>query len=157
MHSKNHSSIHTNCTSVPIHNTLSLTPPHRSTMGAPQRRTIYIASLEAHIDRLHEHLDVSVPALSLLPSLTPNPASGSTPSHPKSSSIIEVSTQRRPRSALQPSPPHSTHLRSRASLLASNTMPPRQGSSCSSSNAPYVFFPLRLSFAPDLVFRTKVL
>lgn len=25
-------------------------------MGAPHRRTIYIASLEAHIDRLHNHL-----------------------------------------------------------------------------------------------------
>lgn len=28
----------------------------RSTMGAPHRRTIYMASLEAHIDRLHNHL-----------------------------------------------------------------------------------------------------
>lgn len=28
----------------------------RSTMGAPHRRTIYIASLEAHIDRLHNQL-----------------------------------------------------------------------------------------------------
>ena len=28
----------------------------RSTMGAPHRRTIYTASLEAHIDRLHNHL-----------------------------------------------------------------------------------------------------
>lgn len=28
----------------------------RSTMGAPQRRTIYTASLEAHVDRLHEQL-----------------------------------------------------------------------------------------------------
>ena len=25
-------------------------------MGAPHRRTIYLASLEAHIDRLHEQL-----------------------------------------------------------------------------------------------------
>ena len=33
----------------------SLTYP-RSTMGAPHRRTIYIASLEAHIDRLHAQL-----------------------------------------------------------------------------------------------------
>ncbi len=29
---------------------------HRSTMGAPHRRTIYTASLEAHIDRLHDQL-----------------------------------------------------------------------------------------------------
>lgn len=29
---------------------------HRATMGAPHRRTIYTASLEAHIDRLHEQL-----------------------------------------------------------------------------------------------------
>jgi len=28
----------------------------RSTMGAPHRRTIYIASLEAHVDRLHAQL-----------------------------------------------------------------------------------------------------
>jgi hypothetical protein len=28
----------------------------RSTMGAPHRRTIYISSLEAHIDRLHNQL-----------------------------------------------------------------------------------------------------
>ena len=26
-------------------------------MGAPQRRTIYTASLEAHIDRLHQQLE----------------------------------------------------------------------------------------------------
>ncbi|KAL4064895.1 hypothetical protein V8B97DRAFT_1183389 [Scleroderma yunnanense] len=32
------------------------TPQELSTMGAPHRRTIYIASLEAHIDRLHNHL-----------------------------------------------------------------------------------------------------
>lgn len=31
-------------------------PQELSTMGAPHRRTIYIASLEAHIDRLHNHL-----------------------------------------------------------------------------------------------------
>ena len=31
-------------------------PFFRSTMGAPHRRTIYIASLEAHIDRLHNQL-----------------------------------------------------------------------------------------------------
>lgn len=35
----------------------SLPPPTPSaTMGAPHRRTIYLASLEAHIDRLHEQL-----------------------------------------------------------------------------------------------------
>jgi len=28
-----------------------------STLGAPQRRTIYMASLEAHIDRLHAQLN----------------------------------------------------------------------------------------------------
>ena len=27
-----------------------------STMGAPHRRTIYTASLEAHVDRLHDQL-----------------------------------------------------------------------------------------------------
>ncbi|TFY58793.1 hypothetical protein EVJ58_g6197 [Rhodofomes roseus] len=32
------------------------TPQEISTMGAPQRRTIYTASLEAHIDRLHAQL-----------------------------------------------------------------------------------------------------
>lgn len=26
-------------------------------MGAPQRRTIYTASLEAHVDRLHKQLE----------------------------------------------------------------------------------------------------
>ncbi|KAG0708931.1 hypothetical protein DFH29DRAFT_870540 [Suillus ampliporus] len=31
-------------------------PQELSTMGAPHRRTIYIASLEAHIDRLHNQL-----------------------------------------------------------------------------------------------------
>ncbi|TFK41088.1 hypothetical protein BDQ12DRAFT_663963 [Crucibulum laeve] len=31
-------------------------PYELSTMGAPQRRTIYIASLEAHVDRLHNQL-----------------------------------------------------------------------------------------------------
>lgn len=31
-------------------------PQELSTMGAPHRRTIYMASLEAHIDRLHNHL-----------------------------------------------------------------------------------------------------
>lgn len=31
-------------------------PQELSTMGAPHRRTIYIASLEAHIDRLHSQL-----------------------------------------------------------------------------------------------------
>ncbi|EGN99388.1 hypothetical protein SERLA73DRAFT_18705, partial [Serpula lacrymans var. lacrymans S7.3] len=35
----------------------SLFSPHElSTLGAPHRRTIYIASLEAHIDRLHSQL-----------------------------------------------------------------------------------------------------
>ena len=34
----------------------SLTFSYRQTMGAPHRRTIYLASLEAHIDRLHEQL-----------------------------------------------------------------------------------------------------
>lgn len=29
---------------------------HRSTLGAPTRRTIYIASLEAHVDQLHSQL-----------------------------------------------------------------------------------------------------
>lgn len=29
---------------------------HRSTIGAPKRRKIYTASLEAHIDRLHAEL-----------------------------------------------------------------------------------------------------
>lgn len=28
----------------------------RSTLGAPHRRTIYLASLEAHIDKLHAQL-----------------------------------------------------------------------------------------------------
>ncbi|KAI9057973.1 hypothetical protein FKP32DRAFT_1551380, partial [Trametes sanguinea] len=32
------------------------TPMEISTMGAPHRRTIYTASLEAHVDRLHEQL-----------------------------------------------------------------------------------------------------
>ncbi|KAI0639759.1 hypothetical protein C8Q77DRAFT_84804 [Trametes polyzona] len=32
------------------------TPQEISTMGAPHRRTIYTASLEAHVDRLHEQL-----------------------------------------------------------------------------------------------------
>ncbi|TBU34556.1 hypothetical protein BD311DRAFT_773626 [Dichomitus squalens] len=32
------------------------TPQEISTMGAPHRRTIYTASLEAHIDRLHDQL-----------------------------------------------------------------------------------------------------
>ncbi|KAH9937121.1 uncharacterized protein B0H18DRAFT_867788, partial [Fomitopsis serialis] len=32
------------------------TPQEISTMGAPHRRTIYTASLEAHIDRLHTQL-----------------------------------------------------------------------------------------------------
>ncbi|KAG6850496.1 hypothetical protein H0H93_012497 [Arthromyces matolae] len=32
------------------------TPFEISTIGAPQRRTIYIASLEAHIDKLHDQL-----------------------------------------------------------------------------------------------------
>ncbi|EPT03951.1 hypothetical protein FOMPIDRAFT_1114501 [Fomitopsis schrenkii] len=32
------------------------TPQEISTMGAPHRRTIYTASLEAHIDRLHAQL-----------------------------------------------------------------------------------------------------
>ncbi|THH20623.1 hypothetical protein EW146_g774, partial [Bondarzewia mesenterica] len=32
------------------------TPQEISTMGAPHRRTIYIASLEAHVDRLHAQL-----------------------------------------------------------------------------------------------------
>ncbi|KAL0951100.1 hypothetical protein HGRIS_007837 [Hohenbuehelia grisea] len=32
------------------------TPYELSTLGAPQRRTIYIASLEAHIDQLHNQL-----------------------------------------------------------------------------------------------------
>ncbi|ETW87276.1 hypothetical protein HETIRDRAFT_247266, partial [Heterobasidion irregulare TC 32-1] len=31
-------------------------PQEISTMGAPHRRTIYIASLEAHVDRLHGQL-----------------------------------------------------------------------------------------------------
>ncbi|KAF8446004.1 hypothetical protein L210DRAFT_3392476 [Boletus edulis BED1] len=31
-------------------------PQELSTMGAPHRRTIYIASLEAHIDRIHNQL-----------------------------------------------------------------------------------------------------
>ncbi|KAF9481361.1 hypothetical protein BDN70DRAFT_930869 [Pholiota conissans] len=35
----------------------SIFDPHElSSMGAPQRRTIYISSLEAHIDRLHAQL-----------------------------------------------------------------------------------------------------
>ena len=29
---------------------------HRSTVSAPNRRIIYIASLEAHVDRLHSQL-----------------------------------------------------------------------------------------------------
>ncbi|KAJ3480868.1 hypothetical protein NLI96_g8052 [Meripilus lineatus] len=33
------------------------TPQELSTMGAPQRRTIYTASLEAHVDRLHKQLE----------------------------------------------------------------------------------------------------
>ncbi|OCH95787.1 hypothetical protein OBBRIDRAFT_702585, partial [Obba rivulosa] len=32
------------------------TPQEISTMGAPHRRTIYTASLEAHVDRLHQQL-----------------------------------------------------------------------------------------------------
>ncbi|KAH9944082.1 uncharacterized protein BXZ73DRAFT_6293, partial [Epithele typhae] len=32
-------------------------PQEISSMGAPHRRTIYAASLEAHIDRLHEQLN----------------------------------------------------------------------------------------------------
>ncbi|RPD72392.1 hypothetical protein L226DRAFT_439622, partial [Lentinus tigrinus ALCF2SS1-7] len=32
------------------------TPHEITTIGAPHRRTIYIASLEAHIDQLHEQL-----------------------------------------------------------------------------------------------------
>ncbi|KAI0800913.1 hypothetical protein C8Q74DRAFT_1192301 [Fomes fomentarius] len=35
---------------------LVFTPQEISTMGAPHRRTIYTASLEAHIDRLHDQL-----------------------------------------------------------------------------------------------------
>ncbi|RDX52083.1 hypothetical protein OH76DRAFT_1401000 [Lentinus brumalis] len=35
---------------------LVFTPQEIATMGAPHRRTIYLASLEAHIDRLHEQL-----------------------------------------------------------------------------------------------------
>lgn len=46
--------------SVPFH--LHFTPValslslYSSTLGAPQRRTVYIASLEAHIDKLHSRL-----------------------------------------------------------------------------------------------------
>lgn len=67
----------------------------RSSLGAPQRRTIYMASLEAHIDRLHTQLlrlvgfflisfrarshafPASVTGLS--PSKTLNPSKDSTP------------------------------------------------------------------------------
>ncbi|PPQ64430.1 hypothetical protein CVT26_002137 [Gymnopilus dilepis] len=36
---------------------LIFTPYELSTVGAPQRRTVYITSLEAHIDRLHAQLE----------------------------------------------------------------------------------------------------
>ncbi|KAF8912732.1 hypothetical protein CPB84DRAFT_1759355 [Gymnopilus junonius] len=36
---------------------LIFSPYELSTLGAPQRRTIYITSLEAHIDRLHSQLE----------------------------------------------------------------------------------------------------
>ncbi|KAF9531996.1 hypothetical protein CPB83DRAFT_881131 [Crepidotus variabilis] len=39
-----------------VHEKSIFSPFELSTVGAPQRRTVYIASLEAHIDRLHARL-----------------------------------------------------------------------------------------------------
>jgi hypothetical protein len=54
---KNLCSIHSNCKLFVSYSIkLSDYILHRSTVGAPNRRTIYIASLEAHVDRLHSQL-----------------------------------------------------------------------------------------------------
>ena len=52
---KNPSSTPTSCEYTTIHFYKLLTSPS-ATMGAPNRRSIYLASLEAHVDRLHAQL-----------------------------------------------------------------------------------------------------